>query len=77
MLTTSHKYKTNYTAHTHDMVHVPAKLKKYNNAFFSSVRKLSVTDIQTDGRGRFNISAWREIIKPDIRDVLLLITRIY
>ena len=65
----------NYTAHPHDMVHVPAKFRE-NTAmrFWVTVRKLNVTDgrtdrwtdRQTDG-GRCNISrpgppAPREII---------------
>ena len=44
----------NYTAHPHDLVHVPAKFRE-NTAmrFWVTVRKLNVTetDRQTDGRG--------------------------
>ena len=41
--------KTNYTAHPHDLVHVPAKFWE-NTAmrFWVTVRKLNVTDGQTD-----------------------------
>ena len=50
----------NYTAHPHDLVHVPAKFRE-NTAmrFWVTVRKLKVTDGQTDGQtdgGRCNIS---------------------
>ena len=63
----------NYTAHPQDLVHVPAKFRE-NTAmrFWVTVRKLNVTDRQTDGQtdrrtGRCNISrpgppAPREII---------------
>ena len=42
----------NYTAHPHDLVHVPAKFRE-NTAmrFRVTVRKLNVTDRQTDGGG--------------------------
>ena len=42
----------NYTAHAHDLVHVPAKFRE-NTAmrFWVTVRKLNVTDRQTDGGG--------------------------
>ena len=59
----------NYTAHRHDMVHVPAKFTVMPRRV--TVRKRNVTDGQTDGwtdwrTGRFNISrpgpsTWREI----------------
>ena len=44
-----------YTAHPHDMVHVPAKFREYTSMRFRvTVRKLNVTDRQThrqtDGR---------------------------
>ena len=41
----------NYTAHPHDMVHVPAKFRE-NTAmrFRVRVRKLNMTDRRTDGR---------------------------
>ena len=50
----------NYTAHPHDLVHIPAKFRE-NIAmrFWVTVRKLNVTDRQTDRRtdgGRCNIS---------------------
>ena len=40
----------NYTAHPHDLVHVPAKFRE-NTAmrFWVTVQKLNVTDGQTDG----------------------------
>ena len=42
----------NYTAHPHDMVHVPAKFRENTSMrFWVTVRKLNVTDRQTDGRG--------------------------
>ena len=52
----------NYTAHPHDLVHVPAKFRE-NTAmrFWVTVRKLNVTDGQTDG-GRCNISRPRDDI---------------
>ena len=68
-----HKFKQhsinikNYTAHPHDMVHVPAKFRENTSMrFWVTVRKLNVTDGRTD-RGRCNISrpgpsAPREII---------------
>ena len=41
----------NYTAHPHDMVHVPAKFRENTSMrFWVTVRKLSVTDGRTDGR---------------------------
>ena len=41
----------NYTAHPHDLVHVPAKFRE-NTAlrFWVTVRKLNVTDRRTDGQ---------------------------
>ena len=41
----------NYTAHPHDLVHVPAKFRE-NTAmrFWVTVQKLNVTDRQTDRR---------------------------
>ena len=48
----------NYTAHPHDLVHVPAKFWEITAMRFGvtcTVRKLNVTDGQTDG-GRCNIS---------------------
>ena len=54
--TTSHWYKKKYTAHPQDMVHVPAKIRENTAMHFRvTVRKLNVTDRQTDG-GRFNSS---------------------
>ena len=43
----------NYTAHPHDMVHVPAKYRE-NTAmrFRVTVRKLNVTDRQTDRQNK-------------------------
>ena len=46
----------NYTAHPHDMVHIPAKFRENTSMlFWVTVRKLNVTDRQTDrqtdGRG--------------------------
>ena len=42
----------NYTAHPHDMVHVPAKFwENTSMRFWVTVRKLNVTDRRTDGRG--------------------------
>ena len=46
----------NYTAHSHDMVHIPAKFQENTSMrFWATVRKLNVTDRQTDrqtdGRG--------------------------
>ena len=39
----------NYTAHPHDMVHVPAKFwENISVRFLVTVRKLNVTDGQTD-----------------------------
>ena len=39
----------NYTAHPHDMVHVPAKFRENTSMrFWVTVRKLNVTDRQTD-----------------------------
>ena len=54
----------NYTAHPHDMVHVPAKFRENTSMrFWVTVRKLNVTDRRTDGQtdgqtdgGRCNIS---------------------
>ena len=47
----------NYTAHPHDMVHVPAKCwANIWMRFWVTVRKLNVTDGQTDGGGRCYIS---------------------
>ena len=50
----------NYTAHPHDMVHVPAKFRENTSMrLWVTVRKLNVTDGRTDGRtdgGRCNIS---------------------
>ena len=41
----------NYTAHPHDLVHVPAKFRENTSMrFLVTVRKLNVTDRQTDGR---------------------------
>ena len=38
----------NYTAHPHDMVHVPAKFRENTSMrFWVTVRKLNVTDGQT------------------------------
>ena len=53
-----------YTAHPHDMVHVPAKFRENTlMSFWVTVRKLNVTDRRMDGRtdrqtdgGRCNIS---------------------
>ena len=47
------KKKKNYTAHPHDLVHVPAKFRE-NTAmrFWVTVRKLNVTDRRTDGQDR-------------------------
>ena len=43
----------NYTAHPHDMVHVPAKFRENTSMRFRvTVRKLNVTDGRTDGWGR-------------------------
>ena len=59
----------NYTAHPHDLVHVPAKFRENTSMRFRvTVRKLNVTDRRTDGRGHCYISrprppAPREIIK--------------
>ena len=41
----------NYTAHPHDLVHISAKFRE-NTAmrFWVTVRKLNVTDRQTDGQ---------------------------
>ena len=42
----------NYTAHPHDMVHIPAKFRENTSMrFWVTVRKLNVTDGRTDGRG--------------------------
>ena len=50
----------NYTAHPHDMVHVPAKFRENTSMrFWVTVRKLNVTDRRTDGR-RCNISRGAE-----------------
>ena len=41
----------NYTAHPHDMVHIPAKFRENTSMrFWVTVRKLNVTDGQTDRR---------------------------
>ena len=41
----------NYTAHPHHMVHVPAKFSEnISMRFWVTVRKLNVTDRQTDGK---------------------------
>ena len=41
----------NYTAHPHDLVHVPAKFRENASMRFRvTVRKLNVTDGQTDGQ---------------------------
>ena len=41
----------NYTAHPHDMVHIPAKFGENTSMhFLVTVRKLNVTDRQTDGQ---------------------------
>ena len=41
----------NYTAHPHDLVHVPAKFRENTSMrFWVTVRKLNVTDGQTDGQ---------------------------
>ena len=62
----------NYTAHPHDMVHVPAKFRENTSMrFWVTVQKLNVTDRRTDRQtdgGRCNISrpgpsAPREIIR--------------
>ena len=49
----------NYTAHPHDLVHVPAKFRE-NTAmrFWVTVRKLNVTDRQTDGRTDRQTDGW-------------------
>ena len=59
----------NYIVHSHDMVHILAMFRENTSMRFRvTVRKLNVTDRQTD-RGRCNISRpgpsarrWREII---------------
>ena len=59
----------NYTAHPHEMVHVPTKFREnISMRFRVTVRKLNVTDRRTD-RGHCNISrpgpsARREIKVP-------------
>ena len=41
----------NYTAHPHDLVHVPAKFRENTTMrFWVTVQKLNMTDRQTDGR---------------------------
>ena len=57
----------NYTAHPHDMVHVPAKFRENTSmSFWVTVRKLNVTDGRTDG-GRCNISRPRPSAPREIK----------
>ena len=61
----------NYTAHPHDIVHIPAKFRENTSMRFRvAVQNLNMTDGQTDGQtdgGRCNISRPRPAARREIK----------